>query len=144
MSIAKYFIEKKVSSWMITLILLIGGVISFSKLGQLEDPEFTIKDALVITYYPGATPEQVEEEVTYPIEQAIQNLPYVDKLVSTSKAGYSKVQLTVKDTYRGNDLNQIWDELRKKMRDLSPSLPKGTSSPRVVDDFGDVYGVLLA
>ncbi|OOV87476.1 efflux RND transporter permease subunit [Oceanospirillum linum] len=144
MSIAKYFIEKKVSSWMITLILLIGGVISFAKLGQLEDPEFTIKDALIITYYPGATPEQVEEEVTYPIEQAIQNLPYVDKLVSTSKAGYSKVQLTVKDTYRGKELNQIWDELRKKMRDLSPSLPKGTSGPNVVDDFGDVYGVLLA
>lgn len=144
MSIAKYFIEKKVSSWMITLILLIGGVISFTKLGQLEDPEFTIKDALVITYYPGATPEQVEEEVTYPIEQAIQNLPYVDKLVSTSKAGYSKVQLTVKDTYRGRDLNQIWDELRKKMRDLSASLPKGASSPNVIDDFGDVYGVLLA
>ncbi len=144
MKIAKYFIEKKVSSWMITLILLIGGVISFTKLGQLEDPEFTIKDALVITYYPGATPEQVEEEVTYPIEQAIQNLPYVDKLVSTSKAGYSKVQLTVKDKYRGKELNQIWDELRKKMRDLSGSLPKGTSSPNVIDDFGDVYGVLLA
>lgn len=144
MSIAKYFIEKKVSSWMITLILLIGGILSFGKLGQLEDPEFTIKDALVITYYPGATPEQVEEEVTYPIEQAIQNLPYVDKLVSTSKAGYSKVQLTVKDTYRGKDLNQIWDELRKKMRDLSVTLPKGTSAPNVIDDFGDVYGVLLA
>jgi len=129
---------------MITLILLIGGIVSFGKLGQLEDPAFTIKDALVITYYPGASPEQVEEEVTYPIEQAIQNLPYVDKLVSTSKAGYSKVQLTVKDTYRGKDLNQIWDELRKKMRDLGPSLPQGSSAPYVVDDFGDVYGVLLA
>ena len=144
MSIAGYFIEKKVSSWMITLILLIGGILSFTKLGQLEDPEFTIKDVLVITYYPGASPEQVEEEVTYPIEQAIQNLPYVDKLVSTSKAGYSKVQLTVKDTYRGKELNQIWDEVRKKMRDLAPTLPQGTSSPHVVDDFGDVYGVLLA
>lgn len=144
MSIAKYFIEKKVSSWMVTLILLVGGAISFTKLGQLEDPEFTIKDALIITYYPGATPEQVEEEVTYPIEQAIQNLPYVDKLVSTTKAGYSKVQLTVKDTYRGKDLNQIWDELRKKMRDLKSQLPQGTSSPAVVDDFGDVYGLLLA
>jgi multidrug efflux pump subunit AcrB len=113
-SIAKYFIEKKVSSWMVTLILLVGGALAFTKLGQLEDPEFTIKDALIITYYPGATPEQVEEEVTFPIESAIQNLPYVDKIVSTTKAGYSKVQLTVKDTYRGNELNQIWDELRKK------------------------------
>ncbi|OPX55101.1 Multidrug efflux pump subunit AcrB [Oceanospirillum multiglobuliferum] len=144
MSIAKYFIEKKVSSWMVTLILLIGGIVAFSKLGQLEDPEFTIKEALVVTYYPGATPEQVEEEVTYPIEQAIQNLPYVDKITSTTKAGYSKVQLKVKDRYRGKELHQIWDELRKKMRDLAPSLPKGSSSPMVVDDFGDVYGVLLA
>ncbi|SBS35956.1 Cobalt-zinc-cadmium resistance protein CzcA [Marinomonas spartinae] len=144
MNIAAYFIEKKVTSWMVTLILLIGGTIAFTNLGQLEDPEFTIKDALIITTYPGASPEQVEEEVTYPIEQELQTLPYVDKITSTSKAGYSKVQLTIKDQYRAKELKQIWDEVRKKIRDLSGSFPKGVSSPMVLDDFGDVYGVMLA
>ncbi|MCV2401879.1 efflux RND transporter permease subunit [Marinomonas sp. C2222] len=144
MDIAAYFIKRKVTSWMVTLILLIGGVIAFTNLGQLEDPEFTIKDSLVITYYPGASPEQVEEEVTYPIELELQNLPYVDKITSTSKAGYSKIQLTIKDTYRAQELKQIWDEVRKKIRDLSGSFPSGVGSPYVLDDFGDVYGVMLA
>ena len=144
MDIAAYFIERKVTSWMLTLILLIGGAIAFTNLGQLEDPEFTIKDALIITTYPGASPEQVEEEVTYPIESELQNLPYVDKITSTSKAGYSKVQLTIKDSYRAQELKQIWDEVRKKIRDIEGSFPTGVSSPLVLDDFGDVYGVMLA
>ena len=144
MDIASYFIERKVTSWMLTLILLIGGAIAFTNLGQLEDPEFTIKDSLIITTYPGASPEQVEEEVTYPIEQELQNLPYVDKITSTSKAGYSQVQLTIKDSYRAAELKQIWDEVRKKIRDIEGGFPSGVSSPLVFDDFGDVYGVMLA
>ncbi len=144
MNIAGYFIERKVSSWLVTLILLLGGAIAFTNLGQLEDPEFTIKEALVITYYPGASPEQVEEEVTYPIELELQNLPYLDKVVSTSKAGYSKVQITIKDTYRAEQLKQIWDEVRKKVNDMGGSFPTGVGTPIVVDDFGDVYGIMLA
>ncbi|MFD1384462.1 efflux RND transporter permease subunit [Rhodanobacter aciditrophus] len=144
MNIAGYFIERKVSSWLVTLILLLGGAIAFTNLGQLEDPEFTIKEALVITYYPGASPEQVEEEVTYPIELELQNLPYLDKVVSTSKAGYSKVQITIKDTYRAEQLKQIWDEVRKKVNDMRGSFPTGVGTPIVVDDFGDVYGIMLA
>ena len=144
MDIAAYFIKQKVTSWMVTLILLIGGTLAFTNLGQLEDPEFTIKDALIITQYPGASPEQVEEEVTYPIETELQNLPYVDKITSTSKAGYSKVQLTIKDSYRAKELKQIWDEVRKKIRDIQGSFPSGVATPMVLDDFGDVYGVMLA
>ncbi|MGO2355094.1 MAG: efflux RND transporter permease subunit [Marinomonas foliarum] len=144
MDIAAYFIQRKVTSWMVTLILLVGGAIAFTNLGQLEDPEFTIKDALIITQYPGASPEQVEEEVTYPIETELQNLPYVDKITSTSKAGYSKVQLTIKDTYRAKELKQIWDEVRKKIRDIQGQFPSGVATPMVLDDFGDVYGVMLA
>ncbi|ADZ92659.1 AcrB/AcrD/AcrF family protein [Marinomonas mediterranea] len=144
MNIAGYFIQRKVTSWMVTLILLVGGSIAFTNLGQLEDPEFTIKDTLIVTLYPGASPEQVEEEVTYPIERELQNLPYVDKIKSTSKAGYSKVQITIKDKYRAQALKQIWDEVRKKIRDMSGTLPTGVQTPIVIDDFGDVYGVMLA
>lgn len=144
MDIATYFIDRKVTSWMMTLILLVGGVLAFNNLGQLEDPEFTIKDTLIITYYPGASPEQVEEEVTYPIEEKLQNLPYVDEIKSTSKAGYSKVQVTIQDTYRAKELKQIWDEVRKNINDLSGSFPSGVASPVVLDDFGDVYGAMFA
>jgi len=143
-NIAAYFIKRKVTSWMLVLILLVGGVIAFTGLGQLEDPEFTIKDALVITYYPGASPEQVEEEVTYPVEIALQNLPYVDEINSTTKAGYSQVTITIKDTYRKEKLKQIWDEVRKTIKDIEGNFPPGVTTPRVVDDFGDVYGVMLA
>ena len=87
MDIARYFIEKKVTSWMVLLILLIGGALAFMNLGRLEDPEFSIKQINIITQYPGATPLQVEDEVTYLLEREMQNLPYVHQIKSTTKAG---------------------------------------------------------
>ncbi|KPA52332.1 multidrug transporter AcrB [Photobacterium leiognathi subsp. mandapamensis] len=142
--IATYFIKNKVISWMLTLIFLIGGTFSFFGLGQLEDPAFTIKDAMVVTAYPGATPQQVEEEVTYPIEKAIQQLTYVDEVNSISSRGLSQITVTMKNNYGPDDLPQIWDELRRKVNDMSSSLPPGVAQPKVIDDFGDVYGILLA
>ncbi|MEJ2762458.1 efflux RND transporter permease subunit [Photobacterium sp. MCCC 1A19761] len=142
--IAAYFIQNKVISWMLTLIFLIGGTLSFFGLGRLEDPAFTIKDAMVVTAYPGATPLQVEEEVTYPIEKAIQQLAYVDEINSISSRGLSQITVTMKNNYGPNDLPQIWDELRRKVNDLKPSLSPGVHEPQVIDDFGDVFGVLLA
>lgn len=142
--IATYFIKNKVISWMLTLIFLVGGTVSFFGLGQLEDPAFTIKDAMVVTAYPGATPQQVEEEVTYPIEKAIQQLTYVDEVNSLSSRGLSQITVTMKNNYGPDDLPQIWDELRRKVNDISSNLPPGVAKPKVIDDFGDVFGVLLA
>ncbi|WP_305816348.1 efflux RND transporter permease subunit [Photobacterium leiognathi] len=142
--IATYFIKNKVISWMLTLIFLVGGTFSFFGLGQLEDPAFTIKDAMVVTAYPGATPQQVEEEVTYPIEKAIQQLTYVDEVNSISSRGLSQITVTMKNNYGPDDLPQIWDELRRKVNDISSNLPPGVAKPKVIDDFGDVYGILLA
>ncbi|PML95171.1 efflux RND transporter permease subunit [Vibrio breoganii] len=142
--IAAYFIRNKVISWMITLIFLVGGVAAFFDLGRLEDPAFTIKDAMVVTNYPGATPEEVEEEVTYPLEKAIQQLTYVDEVTSISTRGLSQITVTIKRNYTSEDLPQIWDELRRKVTDIQGSLPPGVNTPAVIDDFGDVYGVLLA
>ena len=82
MDIAKYFIRQKTTSWLLSVLLLIGGVISYTNLGQLEDPEFVLKQAIIVTQYPGASPEQVEEEVTYPLENEIQKLAYVDNIKS--------------------------------------------------------------
>ncbi|TOL94394.1 efflux RND transporter permease subunit VmeI [Vibrio parahaemolyticus] len=142
--IAAYFIRNRVISWMVSLIFLIGGIAAFFGLGRLEDPAFTIKDAMVVTSYPGATPQQVEEEVTYPLEKAIQQLTYVDEVNSISNRGLSQITVTMKNNYGPDDLPQIWDELRRKVNDLKVTLPPGVNEPQVIDYFGDVYGILLA
>ena len=144
MNIASYFVNNRTSSWMVTLILLLGGLIAFLNLGRLEDPQFTIKQAMVITVYPGASPTQVEEEVTYPIENAIQQLPYVDNIKSISTAGKSQITVEMKSIYRKDDLRGIWEEMRRKINDLTPSLPSGVYPPKIIDDFADVYGMLIA
>ena len=144
MDIARYFIERKTTSWMVTAILLLGGIVAFLQLGRLEDPQFTIKEALIVAQYPGASPMQVEEEVTHPIENAIQQLPYVKKVTSISSVGLTQIIVEMKEIYRKKELQQIWDELRRKVNDLAPSLPPGVSQPQVNDDFGDVFGVLMA
>ncbi|WP_017044333.1 efflux RND transporter permease subunit, partial [Vibrio ordalii] len=142
--VAAYFIKNRVISWMLSLIFLIGGVSAFFGLGRLEDPAFTIKDAMVVTAYPGATPQQVEEEVTYPLEKAIQQLTYVNEVNSISSRGLSQITVSMKNNYGPDDLPQIWDELRRKVNDLKNQLPPGVHEPQVIDDFGDVYGILLA
>ncbi|MCL2918004.1 efflux RND transporter permease subunit [Shewanella litorisediminis] len=143
MSVAGYFVKNSVISWMFTLILLVGGSFAFLGLGQLEDPPFTIKDAVIVTLYPGATSTEVEEEVTYPVEKAIQALPYIDKIKSLSTSGLSQITVTMKNNYGPDELPQIWDELRRKVNDMAASLPPGAQHPMVNDDFGDVYGIML-
>ena len=93
---ATYFMRHATTSWMMLLILLLGGILSYLNLGRLEDPQFTIKEAMVITYYPGASALQVEEEVTAPLENAIQSLAYIDYVDSVSKAGSSQIHLGIK------------------------------------------------
>ncbi|MDX1390886.1 MAG: efflux RND transporter permease subunit, partial [Rheinheimera sp.] len=144
MDVAGYFIKNRTSSWLFAAILLIGGIIAYAGLGRLEDPQFTLKQAMIITQYPGASPQQVEEEVSYPLENAIQQLPYVHHVTSVSSAGKSQIMVEMKDIYRAAELKQIWDELRHKITDLQGQLPPGVGVPAVRDDFGDVYGILYA
>ena len=144
MNLTDYAIEKKTVSWMMTFILLFGGVLAFLNLGRLEDPEFTIKQAVIVTAYPGASALEVEEEITLPIETALQQLPYVDNITSVSSASLSQVTVEMKPIYREHDLAQIWDEMRRKIRDMQSSLPIGSGTPIINDDFGDVYGIFMA
>ena len=141
--IAAYFMRNKVISWVLLLLLLFGGWVQFNSLPRLEDPEFTIKDAMVITRYPGASPEQVEQEVTFPIENAIQQLPYVDYITSISSNGLSQITVKMQREYGPDDLPQIWDELRRKIGDLEGQFPPGVQKPWVNDDFGDVFGLMI-
>ncbi|KFZ31265.1 multidrug transporter AcrB [Pseudidiomarina salinarum] len=144
MNIARYSIKRSTTSWLFLLILLIGGIVALLSIGRLEDPEFTLKQAMVVTPYPGATAQQVEEEVTYRLENAMQELSYVDHITSVSKPGLSQIMIEMRSTFRKDDMPQIWDELRRKINDTKVQLPPGTGEPVVHDDFADVYGVLLA
>ena len=143
MNIAEYSIKNKVISWLFLVILAIGGVSSFSNLSRLEDPAFTIKDAMIISTYPGASSMEVEEELTYPLEKEIRQLPYIDKITSTSSDGMSQIMVSMKMDYGPDELPQIWDEMRRKINDLQPTLPSGVQSVQIIDDFGDVFGVML-
>ncbi|EJG0879564.1 multidrug efflux RND transporter permease subunit VmeV [Vibrio parahaemolyticus] len=143
MNIAEYSIKNKVISWLFIVILAIGGVTSFLELGRLEDPAFTIKDAMIVATYPGATTKEVEEELTYPLEKEIRKLPYIDRITSTSSNGMSQIMVSMKMDYGPDELPQIWDEMRRKINDLQPTLPQGVQSLQIIDDFGDVYGVML-
>ncbi|GEM80283.1 efflux RND transporter permease subunit [Vibrio superstes] len=143
MNIANLSIRNSVISWMFIVILAIGGITSFSNLGRLEDPAFTLKDAMVIATYPGATALEVEEELTYPLEKAIRQLPYIDKITSTTSEGKTQIMVSMGMEYGPDELPQIWDEMRRKINDLAPSLPQGVQGISIMDDFGDVYGMSL-
>ncbi len=145
MNIGEYSVRTPVISWLLVIILVGGGLLSFDKMGKLEDPAFTIKSAKVITLYPGASATEVQDEVTYHIEDAIQRLEQVERInMSISRPGMSDIAIEFKDKYRADDFPNIYDELRRKIADMKGKLPPGAMEPMVIDDFGDVYGVYLA
>lgn len=126
-------------------ILLLGGFVAYQRLGRLEDPEFTIKEALIITPYPGASPEEVAKEVTNPIESACQQLGQLKRVESESLRGRSVVTAVIEDRFHKDAIPQVWDELRRKINDAQPRLPPSVRGrSMVIDDFGDVYGIFLA
>ncbi|MFC1835181.1 efflux RND transporter permease subunit [Thermodesulfobacteriota bacterium] len=144
MNLAKYALQNRVVMYVFTILLIGGGVWSYQKLSRLEDPEFTIKEALVITEYPGASPRQVEQEVTDKIETAIQQLGQLKKVTSLSRTGLSIITAEMKDKYDKDTLPQIWDELRRKVGDVQSQLPPGVKASVVNDDYSDVFGVFFA
>jgi multidrug efflux pump subunit AcrB len=144
MNLPRSAIENTKFTWFAVVILVLGGIGAFFSLGQLEDPEFTIKTALITTSYPGASPEEVEQEVTERIELKLQEIKEIDVIESTSRAGLSSISVDIQAKYWSEELPQIWDTLRRKVRDVETSLPPGAGRPRVNDDFGDVFGLVLA
>jgi len=144
MNIAEISIKKNVITITLTFLLVLVGLKAFDSLARLEDPEFTIKDAIIITPYPGASAAEVEEEVTNIIELACQQLGQLKRVESTSRRGFSQVKAKIKDKYDAESLPQVWDELRRKVTDAQALLPPGAGPSIVNDDFGDVYGIYMA
>lgn len=144
MNLAELAIRNKTTTLILTAVFFVGGIVTFDRLSRLEDPEFTIKEALVITPYPGATAAEVEAEVTDKIEKAVQQLGQLKEVESKSDRGLSTVTVRVKDQYDKNSLPQVWDELRRKVGDIQGQLPPGAGASIVNDDYGDVWGIFVA
>ncbi len=144
MNLAGYAIRHKTVTLVFTLAIALGGVLAYQNLGRLEDPEFTIKEAVISTSYPGATAQEVELEVTEPLETAIQQLKQLKEVRSISRPGVSIIFAEMQEIYDKHTLPQVWDELRRKVAATAGELPPGCHEPFVNDDFGDVYGVFYA
>ena len=142
MNIAKASIDRPILTWLIMLAALLGGIWGFFSLGRLEDPAFTIKTAVVVTEYPGASAAQVAREVTEPLESEIQKMSEVKEVRSVNQPGLSRISVDMKDTYDGEELPEIWTKLRNRVN--AARLPSGTGRPFVNDGFGDVFGIYYA
>lgn len=141
MNLAKLSIENQKVVYFFLALLLIGGFMSFDKLGKKEDAPFIIKTVVLTTQYPGATPEEIEELITEPIEREIQSMRLVDNITSESYYGLSKISLNLVEYTNPDEISQLWDEVRRKVANIQPRLPEGASAINVADDFGDVYGI---
>lgn len=144
MNIAEASIRRKTVTLVFAVLMVVLGIWSYIHLPRLEDPEFTIKDALIITPYPGASAQEVEKEVSDVIERAVQQLEQLDRVLSRSERGRSTITVTIRDQYDRHTLPQVWDELRRKVSDAQRQLPPGAGPSLVLDDFGDVFGIFYA
>ncbi|MEX1044744.1 MAG: efflux RND transporter permease subunit [Chthoniobacterales bacterium] len=144
MNIAEASIRNKTVTLVFAVLLVVLGVRSYIHLPRLEDPEFTIKEALIVTPYPGASAEEVEMEVSDVIELAAQQLEQLARVVSRSEHGRSTVTVTIRDQFDRHSLPQVWDELRRRIGDAQRLLPPGAGPSMVFDDFGDVFGIFFA
>ena len=141
MSLPEYSLKNRKVVWFFLFILLAGGALGFVTLGKKEDSVFVIKSASLVCSYPGATPLEVEQLVTEPIEREVQSMRLVHKITSESYYGLSKVLVELDPATRASEIPQLWDELRRKVLNIQPRLPAGASPVTVADDFGDVYGI---
>jgi acrB/D/F family transporter len=141
MKLVKYFLQKKSVTLLLLVLILAGGLFSYIKMGKLEDAPFTIKQALVLTPYPGASPSEVQSQVTDILEESIQSLSELYYLKTENRAGLSKITVYVKKETRADEMQQLWDKLRRKVNDVQSKLPDGAGPSVVNDDFGDVLGV---
>ena len=142
MNIPKYSLENSKIIYFFLAVMLIGGIYSFFKLPKKEDAPFVIKQAVLVTQYPGATPFEVEKLITEPIE--IQSMSDVYQIKSESYFGMSKISIELQPTLAPDYMPVKWDELRRKVANIEPRLPSGASSISVSDDFGDVFGIYYA
>ncbi|NCC53097.1 MAG: efflux RND transporter permease subunit [Spartobacteria bacterium] len=143
MNIAGWCIKNNRTALVAFLLIVLAGINAFNTIPRLEDPEFTIRVASVITQFPGASPQKIEELITDKIEQKIQEIGEVDVITSESRTGMSLVMVEIESAYK-DQLSDIWTRLRNKMEDIKPELPEGVYGPFVNDEYGDVFPVVIS
>ena len=143
-NLSRWAIEHPALTRYLLVVLMVLGFAAYFQLGQDEDPPFTFRAMVVRTYWPGATAQQVAEQVTDKIERTLQEVPDADKIRSYSKPGESLIIFQLKDSSRPGDVPQTWYTVRKKIGDMRATLPGGVQGPFFNDEFGDVYGVIYA
>ena len=124
--------------------LLIGGMFSYSQLGQDEDPPFTFRLMVVRAIWPGASAVQMAEQVTDKLERKLQETPYIDKIRSYSKPGETVIILQLRESTPPKETAASWYQVRKKIADIAATLPPGVRGPFFNDEFGDTYGSIFA
>jgi multidrug efflux pump len=126
------------------LIVAVAGAFSFTRLGQLEDPNFSVPSMTAGVFWPGATAQQVQDEVLNRMEKKFEQVDNFEKVVTFSRQGYGGMTLSVKGGTSKADQQEAWYQARKKLHDLSLELPDGVIGPVVNDEYGDVYGLIYA
>ena len=143
-NLSKWAIDHPALTRYLMVVLMVLGFAAYFQLGQDEDPPFTFRAMVVRTYWPGATAQQVAEQVTDKIERTLQEVPFSDKIRSYSKPGESLIIFQIKDYSKPADVPNVWYMVRKKIGDIRYTLPQGVQGPFFNDEFGDVFGVIYA
>ena len=144
MNLAALALEKRAVTYFFLFLVTTAGSASFFRLGWLEDPEYTVKTAAIVIPYPGASATEVELEVVDLIETKLQEMVELKEIYSYSHPGGAIIKAEIRPQYWADELPQVWDVLRKKIRDVEENLPPGAGPVQVDDDFGFVLGFLLA
>ncbi|MCP4954052.1 MAG: efflux RND transporter permease subunit [Photobacterium aquimaris] len=144
MSFIYFSLKNKTVTHFFTMLIMVVGIAGFMQMSKLEDPDFTVKTGLVLTPYPGASPQEVEDEVTDPLEKAIAELPHIYHTYSMSRAGLSIITIDISEEYWADRISQVWDDIRKKVTNAQSKMPNGVSGSQVLDDFSFVYGFVLS
>lgn len=141
---SKWALENSKLVTFMVVILVVGGILAYSSMSKLEDPAIKVKQAMVVTTYPGASAHQVELEVTDPLEKCIREMSSINNIQSSSYADLSLITVELQTTVPNGAVEQEWDMLRRKVANAQSKLPSGASASQVRDDFGDVYGMFYA
>ena len=144
MNFTEYALKNKALVYFFVVVLVVGGIYSFFTMSKLEDPAITVKQAMVVTAFPGASSWQVELEVTDVLEKSIRSMGDLDHIESRSMNDVSYILVELGSTVPPAELQQNWDILRRKVADVQNQLPEGAQPSMVFDDFGDVYGMFYA
>ena len=143
-NLTEWALNHRATVLFLIIAIMLGGVLGFKQLGQLEDPKFSVPSMTVMVMWPGATAQQMQDEVLNRMEKKFEQLDHFDKVVTFARQGYAGMTLTVKGGTSHADQREAWYQARKKFSDIKLELPEGVIGPIFNDEYGDVTGLLYA